>query len=81
VIGGGNVSLAGVNFTPNTFVTLRYYKGTSGTASQTWTAAVGCNGKFSTSVKSATTLVTRQDNIKALDTGGRSATAYITVLL
>jgi len=81
VIGGRTVALAGANFTPNMQVTLRYYKGNSGTASQTWTTTVGCNGKFSTSVTSASTLVTRTDHVTALDTGGRSATADITVLL
>jgi hypothetical protein len=81
VVGGTTVALTGSNFTPNTQVTLRYYKGTSSTASQTWSLTVGCNGKFSTSVKTASTLVLRTDHVTALDTAGRSATATINILI
>jgi hypothetical protein len=73
------VSLAGTNFTPNTQVTLRYYKGAS-TLVQTWTLTVLCSGTFSTSVTTPAGLA-RQDHVTALDTAGRSATAYITVVL
>jgi hypothetical protein len=79
VVLGNSVSLAGSNFTPNTQVTLRYYKGTS-TLVKTWTLTVLCSGTFSTSVTPASGLA-RTDHVTALDTGGRSATAYITVVL
>jgi serine/threonine-protein kinase len=78
VVLGNNVSLAGSNFTPNTQVTLRYYK--SNTLSKTWSVTVLCSGTFSTSVTPAGGLA-RTDHVTALDTGGRSATAYITVVL
>ena len=78
-IGGKPVSLAGTNFTPNTQVTLRYYKGAS-TLVQTWTVTVLCSGTFSTSVTTQTGIV-RQDHVTALDTAGRSATVYINIVL
>jgi hypothetical protein len=79
VIGGNPAAISGTNFTPNTQVTLRYYKGAN-TLVKTWTLTVLCNGTFSTSVTTAGGLA-RQDHVTALDTAGRSATAYMTILL
>jgi hypothetical protein len=59
-------------------VTLRYYKGS--TLTKTWSLTVLCNGTFSSSVTPAAGLA-RTDQVTALDTAGRSATATINVVL
>jgi hypothetical protein len=81
VVGGNSVSLAGSNFTPNTQVTLRYYKGNTSNKVlvNTWTLTVLCSGTFSTSVKTVGGIA-RTDIVTALDPG-RSASVSITVLL
>ena len=77
-VGGTTVSLSGSHFTPNTTVTLKYYAGS--TLTTTWIVTTTCAGTFSTSVKTKGGLA-RTDKVVATDTGGRSATVTLTILL
>lgn len=71
MVGGTTINYSGAHFTPNTTVTLKYYrKSVSGTPLRTWTASVGCGGGFTTSVKTPTGVI-ETDYVTACDAAGR----------
>ena len=80
VVGGTTVNYTASNFTPKETATLKLFRGSSGTPSQTWTASIGCGGGFSTSVKTPTGVL-ETDKVVACDTSGRCFTATINLIL
>ena len=80
VVGGTTVSYTGTSFTPNSTVTLKYLRGTANTVYATWTASVGCNGKFTTSVKTPTGVI-ETDHVTACDTTKGCVTVKVALIL
>jgi hypothetical protein len=74
---GGKASFSGSNFTPNTQVTLKYYK--ASVLTTTWYVISGCTGKFATSVTTASGIL-RTDKVTACDLYSRCASATITII-
>jgi len=77
VAGVTTVTVSGQNFTPNKTVILNYYLGS--TLKKTWTAAVGCNGTFTTTFKPAL-LDVGSAKVTANDGNGRFASATFSIV-
>ena len=82
-LSGGNASVSGSNFTPNSTVTLSYYAPAgSGTAYRTWTVKAACNGTFPTQTfATKPTLVVRSDKVWACDVVKGCWSATINIVL
>ena len=83
LLSGGNATISGSNFTPNSTVTLSYYAPqNSATATQTWTVTVACNGTFpAQTFATKPTLVLRTDKVVACDVKKGCASATINIVL
>jgi hypothetical protein len=81
-LSGGNASVAGSNFTPNSTVTLTYYAPSTGTAYRTWTVTAACNGSFPTQTfATKPTLLIRTDKVVACDVKKGCVSATINIVL
>jgi len=83
LLSGGNASISGSNFTPNSNVTLSYYapKGSS-TPYKTWSVKTSCAGAFPTQTfATKPTLLVRGDNVVVCDVAKGCATATINIVL
>ena len=82
LLSGGNASVAGSNFTPNSTVTLTYYAPSTGPAYRTCTVTAACNGSFPTQTfATKPTLVLRTDKVVACDVKKGCVSATINIVL
>ena len=83
LVSGGNASVSGSNFTPNSTVTLSYYAPAgSGTAYRTWRVTAACNGTFPTQTfATRPTLTPRTDRLWACDVVKGCWSATINIVL
>jgi hypothetical protein len=81
-LSGGNASVSGSNFTPNSTVTLTYYAPSTGAAYRNWTVTAACNGSFPTQTfATKPTLLLRTDKVVACDTKKGCVSATINIVL
>ena len=82
LLSGGNATVSGSNFTPNSSVTLTYQAPSNGAAYRTWTVTVACNGTFpAQTFATKPTLLLRTDKVTACDVKKGCATATISIVL
>ncbi len=83
LLSGGNATISGSNFTPNSTATISYFAPqNSTTATQTWTVTVACNGTFpAQTFATKPTLLLRTDKVVACDVRKGCASATINIVL
>ena len=83
LLSGGNATVSGSNFTPNTYVSLSYYApSSSSTAYKTWSVKVACGGTFpAQTFATKPTLLLRSDKVVACDIDKGCVQAAINIVL